>query len=160
MQPLKTCTIAISVILWLACCHAVFADGIPTLSHRDIIGTFRLERIEQNWRGDAEWIEESLKWFDNKQLFEIREDRYILGPYEYETSFTVSGTIVEDGAIYMGRSSREYYRSDFGGHFPEYPRIFKSVIVTGGYFRAVEVLDFNTLVIFLHDAWLLYKLVE
>ena len=141
-------------------CVAVFPEESPTLSHRDIIGTFHLEKIEQDWRKSASEIEESLKWFDDKQLLEIREDCYILGPYEYETSFTVAGTIVEDGAIYMGRDSREYYRSDFGGYFPEYPRIFKSVIVAGGYFPVIEVLDFNTLVIYLHNAWLLYKRVK
>ena len=151
---------AISFML-LSVCVAVFPEESPMLSHRDIIGTFRLEKIDQSdWRGDAEWIKERLRWFDDMTLFEIREDRYILGPFEYETSFTVAGTIVEDGAIYMGRDSSEYYRSDFGGHFPEYPRIFKSVIVVGGYFPVIEVLDFNTLVIYLNNAWLLYKRVE
>jgi hypothetical protein len=140
-------------------CVAVFPEESPTLSRLDIIGTFRLEKIEQDWRGDAEWIEESLKWFDDMTLFEIREDRYILGPFEHESQFQVEGTIVGDGAIYIP-GAKYYYRSDFSGHFPEYPRMFKSVIVPWGYIPAIEVLDYDTLVIYLNNAWLLYKRVE
>ena len=145
--------------LLLFVCVAVFPDESPTLSHRDIIGTFHLEKIEQSWRKSASEIEESLRWFDEFKIFEIREDRYILGPYEYESQFQVEGNIIEDGAIDIP-GSIPYYRSDFTHQFSEYPRMFKSVIVPWGYIPAIEVLDFNTLVIYLNNAWLLYKRVE
>ena len=141
---------------------AVFPEESNQLSASDIIGTFRLDRIEQNWAiSDAGRIEEDLKRiFELLEILEIGEDYYILGDYpKYETAFEVV-RIEENMAVSRPWWKREEYVSAFYPFFLEYRRHFDSVITTHGFVSMIEVFDSDTIVIQQFNAWLLYKRVK
>jgi|GEM_PF-2778627 len=154
---------AVTIILLLVCyCTALFADEKPSMSINDIVGVFYLDRIELTWRGDAEEIATALRWFDDFRTFEVGKDYYILGPYgKEETSFgLVKKDIVEYGVVEVPGLKMDYNTSESLGYFSEFPRVFDSIFCCDGYIFGIEVIDFDTLITFLNNAYLLYRRVK
>ena len=90
----------ISFMLFFVCL-AVFAQDGRQLSPSDIIGTFRLEKVEHLWKGDPERNEEDLKLFDNFKSFEIGKDYYILGNQRNDATFQVVKIRGDPGVEYI-----------------------------------------------------------
>jgi len=146
-------------ILFFLCCTSTFSQENYRLSFQDIIGTFQLDRIEELWHVDSNKKEEQLKWFDDFKNLIITKEYYILGHFKHKTTFKIV-EIGEEFVVPLNTKRGGLTVSESYELFPEYNRQFNSVIVCDGYIWVIEVFNYNTLVIYFNNAFLLFKRVN
>ena len=151
---------AVSFLLLFACV-AVFPEESPTLSIQDIVGTYRLERIENPWMSDE--VRERVNSRINRMYttMEIGEDYFITADIRSMEQVTFE-VVEKGGALQLDIIETYTYGLSEGSFlFPEYsPRLFDSIFVARPYLFVIEVLDYNTLVTYLEGSYLLYRRVE
>jgi hypothetical protein len=148
---------AVSFIL-LFVCVAVFSEESPTLSIHDIVGTYRLDRIENPWFSDEVREKVNNVITSQRSTFVIGEDYYISRGFRVEVVFSTVEIVGIKGARYVPESRANL--SEFRHLFMDIPRLFDSVIVNNGSPLVIEVFDYDTVVIESENSYLLYRRVE
>jgi hypothetical protein len=137
----------------------LFSQENRPLFPSDIIGTYRLDRIENPWFSEEVREEVNREIMSRFDIFVIGEDYYVLDDFRVEVVFSTRA-IEEYGLITMDPPKASHITSEERRLFLDIPRLFGNVIVNNKSPLVIEVLDYDTVVIKSENSYMLYRRVE